>query len=162
MGICANELRDYVIKPTLKYLGVYSEAAVNLLLGTAAQESGLGSHLKQGKQQALGLYQIHPRTHTAIWDNYLAKQPDLASKVRGLASQHEFLSHPHAELATNLAYATAVAWIIYSRNNAKISDDDDVEDLADTWQRHYHRKPLDASEDFIRNYREQVQPEMAA
>lgn len=162
MGICASELRDYVIKPTLKYLGAYSDTAVNLLLGTAAQESGLGSHLRQGNQQALGLYQIHPHTHTAIWNNYLAKKPDLASKVRGLASQHEFLAHPHAELATNLSYATAVAWIIYSRSNAKLSEDDEIEDLANTWQRHYHRKPIGISEDFIRNYKQQVQPEMAA
>jgi hypothetical protein len=157
MGICANELRDYVIIPTLKYLGDYSEMAANLLLGTAAQESGLGFHLKQAPNKAIGLYQIHPHTHTSLWNNYLSKNPDLASKVRGLASQHEFLSHPHAELATNLAYATAIAWIIYNRKNIKLSKDDNLESLAKTWQRHYHSKPFGQSDDFIRNYRLQIQ-----
>jgi hypothetical protein len=39
----------------------------------------------------------------------------MASLVRGLASQHDFLSQPHAELATNLSYATAIAWFMYTR-----------------------------------------------
>ena len=54
MGICASELRHYVVRPALKHLGMWSPTTENLLLGTAARESGLGFHLKIANQHALG------------------------------------------------------------------------------------------------------------
>ena len=129
MGICARELRHYVVRPTLKHMGMWSLAAENLLLGTAARESGLGFHLKPANTQALGIYQISPRMHRNIWDHFLAQKSELSSLVRGLASQREFLSHPHHELATNLAYSTAIAWLIYWRTDVEIKKIDP----ANTW-----------------------------
>ena len=141
MGICAEELRLLVIKPTLKRLGVYSKTAENLLLATAAQESGLGSHLKPAGQRALGIYQIHSLAHRHIWDDHLALHSDMASRVRGLASQQDFLSQPHAELATNLSYATAIAWFMYARHDAFVLPKNaTVGELAYLWKRFYHPK----------------------
>ena len=97
MGICATELTRWVIQPTLQRIGVTAPMACTLLLATAAQESALGSHLKVAGQRGLGIYRIHSLTHRHVWDAYLAQQPELASTVRGLASQHDFLNHPHAE-----------------------------------------------------------------
>ena len=152
MGICAEEMRRYVIAPCLQHLDDWSPVAENLLLGTAAVESGLGHHLLNAAYPGLGIYRITPQKHTQIWDQYLAFCPDLASKVRGLASQREFLNHPHAELTTNLSYATAIAWMIYKSSRATLSSADDVEDLAGLWQRYFptdqHREP----QDFIREY----------
>lgn len=42
MIFTADDLRHLVIRDTLNYLDDWSLAAENLLLGTAAQESGLG------------------------------------------------------------------------------------------------------------------------
>ena len=139
MGICAIELRDLVICPTLKHLGSHSLAAENLLLGTAAQESGLGFHLLQdsGGHKGLGIYQINEELHKNIWDNYLAFDPDLASTVRGIASQHDFLKHPHAELATNLTYSTAIAWLIYRRAKVALPDHYNLVALAHCWLNYY-------------------------
>lgn len=158
MGICAEELRQWVIKPTLKRLGVYSKAAENLLLATAAQESGLGSHLKPAGQRALGIYQIHSLTHRHIWDDHLALDSNTASLVRGLASQHDFLTQPHAELATNLSYATAIAWFVYARNeNFKLpKSNDDIEALAEIWKRFYHPKSKKSAADFKDNFKRHV------
>ena len=152
MGICAEELRQWVIKPTLKRLGVYSKAAENLLLATAAQESGLGSHLKPAGQRALGIYQIHSLSHRHIWDDNLALHSDMASLVRGLASQHDFLSQPHAELATNLSYATAIAWFMYARHdNFCLPKDNNINTLGSLWKRYYHPKSKVSIEDFSVN-----------
>lgn len=41
MGINPHQLRDLVIRPTLKRLGFWSTAAEELVLGTAIQESSL-------------------------------------------------------------------------------------------------------------------------
>jgi len=164
MGICANELRQWVIKPTLKRLGVYSKAAENLLLATAAQESGLGSHLKPAGQRALGIYQIHSLSHRHIWDDHLAQRSDMASIVRGLASQQDFLSQPHAELATNLSYATAIAWFMYARHDDfSLPKNNDVKTLASLWKRFYHPKSNSSIEDFNENFQRYIsEQEIAA
>ncbi len=163
MGICADELRRYVVRPTLRHLKQWSPAAENLLLGTAAQESGLGFHLKQANHRALGIYQISPQMHKNIWDKYLAKDPDLASKIRGLASQREFLSHPHLELATNLSYATAIAWVVYLRTGQPLPDQaaDDLQLLGRYWHRHYHSHAHGTVESFVANYQMLITEESA-
>ncbi|MCL6272189.1 hypothetical protein M3P05_19905 [Sansalvadorimonas sp. 2012CJ34-2] len=154
MGISAKELRTLVIRPTLKHLNMWSETAENLLLGTAAQESGLGEHLRLDNHRALGLYQISPRMHRNVWDNFLALEPELASKVRGLASQREFLQHPHAELATNLSYATAIALMIYLRGGRSLPEKSGAspERLGRFWHNNFHSKPQGTVADFINHY----------
>lgn len=151
MGICAKELRHYVVRPTLKHLKMWSPAAENLLLGTAARESELGFHIKQDNHQALGIYQISPRMHRNIWDYYLADKSDLSSLVRGLASQREFLCHPHHELATNLAYATAIAWMIYHRTGKAIHSlaEDDISAFGKLWHNHFHRHNPGSIQSFV-------------
>lgn len=163
MGICAKELRQWVIKPTLKRLGVYSKVAESLLLATAAQESGLGSHLKPAGQRALGIYQIHSLSHRHIWDDHLAKHSEMASIVRGLASQHDFLTHPHAELATNLSYATAIAWFMYARHrDFTLPQTNDISALAQTWKRFYHPNKNSSTADFSKNFERYIMIEEAA
>ncbi|MCW8125222.1 hypothetical protein [Microbulbifer halophilus] len=152
MGICLDELRQLVIRPTLKHLRNWSQGMENLLLGTAAQESQLGFHLKQGRRHGLGIYQIQPHTHREIWDDYLIHHPALASKVRGLASQRDFLDHPHNELATNLRYATAIAWLIYRSAHIYKVDENDVDTMARLWHQHFHHGPAASARDFQHSY----------
>lgn len=155
MGICPKELIDFVIRPTLEHLGAWSLNAEQLLLGTAAQESGLGYHL--GNQGAgCGIYCISADTHQQVWDQYLAFHPDFASAVRGLASQKEFLSHPHAELSTNLAYATAVAWAIYCWRGAELGTSFNLLDLGRIWHSCFSSPEQSAADDFASNYRHYV------
>lgn len=156
MGICAKELRHYVVRPTLKHLGVWSKDAEELILATAAQESGLGFHIKQKHHSGIGVYHIDPKTHQTIWDQYLVEHPEKASAVRGFASQHEFLNSPHAELATNLSYATAIAWCIYERAGYDIPNHREVDQMAKYWKKYYHNGKNASCTSFIRNYQAYV------
>ncbi len=158
MGICAEELRHYVVQPTLRQLQVKHCLAENLLMGTAAQESGLGFYLRPKTYHSYGIYCITPLMHKNIWDKYLVTQPELASQVRGLASQHEFLENPHQELATNLSYATAIAWMVYQRvpNFPTKGDPSNLGLLAKCWRRYYHGKPRASMDDFIQNYHQYI------
>ena len=80
--------------------------------------------------------------------------PDIASLVRGLASQRDFLDHPHAELTTNLSYATAIAWFNYARHpEFCLPGKADLNTLARLWKRFYHPKGGVSCEHFINNYR---------
>jgi len=165
MGLCPDDLRHLVIRPTLKYLDQYSLAAETLLLGTAAVESRMGYQLKQQQGRGLGVYHINPKAHQLLWDNYLAHRPDLASKVRGLASQHEFLNNPHYELATNLRYATAIAWLIYARKEEALPEAGDLTAMAKYWRRHFHSRPQAPIEAYINGYQTMehrpIQPALA-
>ena len=112
MGIDVSQLRKYIIQPTLRGLGMYSQAAENLLLGTAAQESGFKFLHQLGGGPALGIYQMEPATERDIWDNYLAYREQIAKKVQVLCIKEPA---PSYELIGNLYYATAMARIHYRR-----------------------------------------------
>ena len=82
----------------------------------------------------LSLYSIPERRHQQLWDNYLALDPDLASRVRGLASQHAFLDGPHLELTVNLRYSTAIAWMMIEAQGAILPCEDDLLGMARLWR----------------------------
>ncbi|WP_449523068.1 hypothetical protein [Cellvibrio sp.] len=155
MGIYASDLRELIIKPYLQGLGEYSDVAENLLLGTAAQESLLGLHCYCAQTKGLGLYRITAEKHLELWDTYLVQFPDLASQQRGLASQQQFLKHPHNELMSNLTYATGMAWMLYRRSAIDTSKPADISALAQLWANHFDNGtncPRNA-DDFIQVYR---------
>lgn len=113
MDISPTELREMVIRPTLISLDKYSQAAENLLMAIALVKQENNHRLTTPCDKYYGIFQIDVPSHQRVWDKYLAFHPELASKIRGLASQREFLKHPHLELATNLSYATAIAWALH-------------------------------------------------
>ncbi|MEE4193060.1 MAG: hypothetical protein V2I66_15890 [Halieaceae bacterium] len=115
MYVTVEHLRDQVIQPTLKYLGVWNHDTEAFLLTAATEAPELG--LFSARNDGLGIFHITPQQHRDIWDKHLAFNPDLASRVRGLASQRAFLSDPDKELQTNLSYCTAIAFLLYERSN---------------------------------------------
>ena len=126
-----------VISHTLQILGKYSTAAENLLLITAAlQAENFNSNQKPG----LGVYKIDRASHIDIWDNYLMYDPDLASTVRGVASEKAFLQDPHLELVTNQGYATAIAWLIYQSSELILPPAEDIQSLTACWAKHFSRQ----------------------
>ena len=157
MFLSCEEMRNLVIRDTLKYLGAWSLAMENLLLGTAAQESDLGEHVKTGR--LLGIYQISAATHRKVWDKYLIQYPELASRVRGLASQRGFLEKPHAELVGNLKYATAIAWLVYKRCGKTLNPNATPQELAAFWYRHFHARARGSERDFVRAYKALISSE---
>ncbi|MFJ3466418.1 hypothetical protein [Pseudomonas sp. NPDC090201] len=133
MGIAASELCRYVIRPTLVYLGRHTPGAEFFLLAVAASQSALGAELDS--QRGHGLYSISDTLHYKLWDSYLARDPDLASMVRGLASQHAFLSGPDLELTVNLRYSTAIAWLMVEASHLTLPAEDDLLGMARIWRR---------------------------
>lgn len=111
MSISDSELLQRVIRPTLALID-HSNRFAEALLISAAQACKVGDNLSPAQGPGLGVYGISPEQHRSLWDTYLVHHHDLASQVRGLASQREFLVHPDDELITNLRYATAVAWLL--------------------------------------------------
>lgn len=121
MPIDPTQLRTLVVKPVLLSLGLpSSEVAENLIMGTAAHESHLGDYIEQvGGGPALGIFQMEPATLNDCYENYLDYRADLKAKVDGfLAAQPatpDGSPDKQQQLATNLAYATAMCRIRYYR-----------------------------------------------
>jgi len=154
MGIAANDLCRHVIRPTLIYLGRHCPAAESLLLGVAASQSAMGGELDS--RRGHGLYCIAEARHRRLWDEYLALDPDLASLVRGLASQHAFLTGPHLELTVNLRYSTAIAWLMVEAQGLPLPADDDPLGMARIWRKTF--QPQGRLRDFTRTWQACVAP----
>jgi hypothetical protein len=88
----------------------------------------------------IGLYRISAHTHIQVWDNYLVTDPESASRVRGLASQQQFLKSPHAELISNLSYTTAIAWMIYKQHQLSMPDNLSTYELGKYWMDYYCKR----------------------
>lgn len=142
----ANHIREYVIRPTLTHMGMYSGVAEDLMLGTALVESDL-RYLHQLGGPALGLWQMEPATHDDIWDNYLGFRNEMARKVNELLSPLD--SEP--QLMTNLAYACAMARIHYWRVPVPIPTS--VVDQANYWKTYYNTpEGKGSAEEYIRRW----------
>ena len=82
--------------------------------------------------------------------------------MRGIASQHEFLNNPHAELTTNLAYATAVTWLAYVRHpEFSLPKTASTLLLATLWKNCYHLRDDMKVEDFIERYEALIESDTA-
>jgi hypothetical protein len=143
-----------IVRPVLCHLELWSVAAENLLLGTAVQESGLRFLQQRGGGPARGVYQIEPRTESDLHDNFLKYRPPLRDKVLALLAP---VPSRHEQLVSNLAYATAVARLIYHRIPQQLPEAEDVDALGRYWKRHFNtdagRGTVSA---FVHNYKEFV------
>lgn len=146
------QFREYVVRPTLIHLALFSPAAENLLVGTALKESAL-FHLDQltpGPGPAFGIYQMERATHDDIWDRYLSSFPPLAAKVASTAAPWPERVY---QLHTNLAYATAMARIHYYRVRESLPAADDVLALGRYWKLHYNTpRGKGTVEEFVKAY----------
>lgn len=151
--------RDRVLRPALQPLGLWSDTAELLLLGTAAQESQF-RHLEQiGGGPALGLYQMEPATHDDIWENWLKYRPVWNARARwwGSSASVPGSVRPQADEVTwNLRYATVMARLHYYRVKERLPASY-PHTLARYWKIHYnttHGGGL--PEEFVANYERYV------
>ncbi len=132
-------------------LELRSIIAEQLLLATAIQESHL-IHRKQIGGPALSYFQIEPKTHGDIWDNFLKDRPQLYRKITQLMSQPT--ANKIKELENNDKYATAIARIHYLRIPAPLPQFNDIPKMAAYWKKYYNTAIGKGREvDFINNWK---------
>lgn len=167
-GLSVRHLALFVVRPTLAQLtgpdvpGLDSEAAVELLLGTAAIESGfraLDQITGSGDRvlgPAYGLWQIEPASLDDLHTNFLRFRPSLAARLGGLAAGWPATA---MQLCTNLAYAAAVARLIYYRSPVRLAPPGDVAGHARVWKQVYNtEKGKGRPEEFVATYQRLVAP----
>lgn len=159
MPINSHHLRVCVVRPVLKHLDLWSPVAENLLLGTAAQESLMGTYLDQRDPDvvgpAVGIYQMETATYADLWDQFVWPKffPQVQAFLMPGTSLDQFV-----EMQGNLYYATAMARLkYYSVKEPLPSDPSDIKALARYWKLYYNT-PLGKGheEEFVANYEHYV------
>src|ERR1700721_3696203 len=154
--IPASQLRDYIIKPVLATLALpNADAATELLLATAMQESAGGNMIVQeGGGPALGVGQMEPATHADIWTNFLDFNTVLQAKVGSfLATSGLNMISDSEQLVGNLYYSCAMARIQYWRSPDPLPAVGDVDAQAAYYLRVYNAGGKATSAEFIANWR---------
>jgi hypothetical protein len=114
----------------------FSEAAVELLMLTAAQETHLGKYLWQIRGPALGVFQMEPNTYLDIWGNWIMYRQSYLNALNDLwgASGLDWTLRMKADLA----YQIVMSRIFYMRIPAPIPAATDPISLAHYWKKYYN------------------------
>lgn len=154
--IDVEQFRALVIQPALERIGLYSEDAEELLLGTAIQESRLTYLAQLGNGPARGVFQMEPVTHNDIWINWLPSQPTLRMNLKALAISGTPQDHPDPdELIWNLRYAAAMCRAHYRRKPGALPEAGDLAGQAAYWKKWYNTELGAGTEDeYIHNWNE--------
>jgi len=147
-----QDFKNLILTPTLKAVGLYSESAVNLLLGTAIQESTL-TYLKQkGGGPALGLFQIEPTTFNDIYDRYLQREDK--KELLGRVQQFITAQDVRDQVIGNIPFAVVIARIRYLMVPEALPAYDDLQALAEYWKKNYNTSRGSGTvQGFIENYK---------
>lgn len=129
-----------VIRPALARTAPHpaweSDAAIALLLGTAAAESRLTYLQQHPSGPALGVYQMEPDTTEWLWDDYLEKrQPEIKRAIEPLVADSPAIGQ---QVAGNLYLATVMARVRYWTSPDPLPAADDRDGLGRVWKHVYN------------------------
>src|SRR5579872_3849959 len=139
------QLREYIIRPSLKPLNLWEENSEELIIMTCAHETLGGTFLHELRGPACGIYEEEPATYKWVWDKIFSdfdKNCDPRNKLsdRILKSIGRPLATiPEIELIIgNLYYATIMCRLRYACVKEPIPDSKDIKGLAQYYKMFYN------------------------
>jgi hypothetical protein len=158
MAFSVYQVRNFIIRDTLKPLSLWDEVSENLLLGTMAVESTFGTYISQlSAGGAKSPWQIEDATYNYLAFEYLPeRKPDLLRSILDICNFSRM--PPASELVTNLKLACIIARVKYLTIPEKLpSDQNDVEALAKYWKKYYNTEAgAGTVEKFIEAYKKWI------
>lgn len=140
LGLDPGQIRQYVVRPALQRVGAWTQAAENLVMGTAMHESRL-RYVDQRDQAgkpgpAFGLWQMERPTHDDIWKNFVDTNPKVRYPLMLMTVSS--WRPPADEMQWNLLYAAAMCRVFYLRLPEFMPAAADAQGMADWWKRRYN------------------------
>jgi len=143
-----KNLRELVVRPTLEEINLHSDAAEELVMLTFAQETKLGTYLRQGWKKlndgrgvGLGIGSMEPKTF--LW---------LRSLYYGILG-----SRNAKELVWDLRLAVITTRLRYLVIVEALPAANDIKGLAQYWDRYYNGNPNAGTwQEAVANYNELV------
>lgn len=151
-----TQIKDLIVR-VITAQELYSESAVNLLLGTMATESDFGTYLSQvGGGPARGIFQTELATEKDIWKNYLylgrLARRAVIYHVTGVRSYNN-----GGALEWNIAYQICMARLLYRRVQEPFPDASDIEGLGVYYKKYYNTpEGKGSAEKFVEAYNKYV------
>lgn len=144
MMFSSKQFRALVTKVLSERPELFSEAAVNLLLGTAAQESKFGTYLRQlNGGPAIGVFQMEPKTFYWLQEEY--------------GEKYGFDNRKPDDLEWDLRLAILTSRLRYRIVPDPLPASDDLPGMAAYWNDHYNCNPrYGTDEEFVNNYTKYV------
>jgi hypothetical protein len=136
MGLNLMQFKYSIVKPVIRMFPApyNSDAAVNLLTGTALVESGLEDLVQLPNGPALGLWQMEPATHYDCWTHFLdyEKNDELVKIAKSVTNADDLSLIWYGDLTMvwNLRYACFMARVKYIRAPNALPAADDALALA--------------------------------
>lgn len=151
VSINKRNFRELIVRPALQQLQMWSEAAEELLMLTAAQESHLGTYLRQGwkklddgKGAALGPFGVEKKTFGWLKALY--------------GASHELGWRDAEEMQWDLLLAAKAARLRYRVVKEPLPSATDLQGLARYWKQYYNTVDGEGTvEEALANYRLFVQ-----
>jgi len=146
-----GQLREQVIRPVLKDIGLWSQASENLLIGTGLIESRF-YYLKQIKGEALSLFQIEVPTYYWIIHK-IANRSNLYEKVLKVLGYDKF--PPPERLMSDIALSLIIARYRYCLDPDPLPEAENIIELSKYYKKIYNT-PLGKADPqlFVSLYRE--------
>ena len=130
-----GQLRTLVVIPALQVLGLDGAAARNLVLGTAAQESGGRCIAQIGGGPALSMWELEPATIAWVCATIASRYPVLYARLRSLAAPALALNE---QVASSLLLGAALCRLRYYLVEEALPPASDVAALGRYWKTHYN------------------------
>jgi len=140
MSFDKHQIRKAIGDILNRFEGLHSEVAINLLMGTMAQESRFGTYMKQlGLGPALSPYQVEPSTFFWLRDHFKFKYPSIALWTLD-------------DLLYDFRVSTIICRLRYRIVSAPLPQNDVIE-LAMYWKKWYNTyKGAGTVPEFVANY----------
>jgi len=140
-----------LVQDTLTGIGLWSKAAEELLMLTAAQESHLGQYIHQINGPALGVMQMEPNTFKDHVHSYLKYKEDLQSAILTICNM-KYLEQD--ALVYNLKFSIVMARVHYLRKEESLPNHGNIRELATYYKKYYNSFLGSATiEEAINNYK---------
>ena len=131
-----KDIRELIITPSLKAIGLHSEAADNLVYGTGLCETNY-DYLKQIRGSAVSVFQLEDYTYKSlrIW---LSNRMNKFLSDRVLAACYrDFIPLDGKVLMWDLRYAAIMCRLYYWRIPSPLPDAIDAEALTNYYLKYY-------------------------
>ena len=139
-----------LITETLKEIGLYSENARELIMGTFAQESNFKYVRQLGGGPALGYGQMEPATFNDIIVNFLRYKEDLMGKIMKAAG---VVNLELDMLVENKKLMICMTRVHYLRETEPLPSYKDVWAMGEYWKKHYNTPAGKGTvKEFVENY----------
>jgi hypothetical protein len=136
-----EQIRNFVIQPSLQAIGLASKEAVELLVGTALIESGLTQLAQRPTSIALGLWQMENPTYTSLLA-FLDDSQHFKQSILDFLAMKD-LPRSYGFLAGNLYASCIFARLKYYTIDEPLPQASDVRGLSNYWGKYYNTKNLD-------------------